>query len=122
MGPKEKLALRYVLTSVFWLGIAGIEGVLMRFRLGGILTEIYDPKHFYGMMTVHPFIGIYGWAYMAVIGAFYYLVPYVLKKELYSKKVANISYWMIVSGVLITWIQAFSLTLHHSTPFIGLYR
>jgi cytochrome c oxidase subunit 1 len=107
MGPREKLALRYVLTSVFWLGVAGIEGLLMRLRLGGMLTEVYEPANFYDMMTVHPFVGIYGWAYMAVIGAFYYLVPHVLNKELYSERIANISYWIIVFGVLITWISGF---------------
>lgn len=115
MGPREKLALKYVLTSVFWLGVAGIEGLLMRFRLANMFTDVYVPEHFYSMMTVHPFVGIYGWAYMAVMGAFYYLVPRVLDKELYSERVAHTSYWMMVAGVLITWISGFSL------EFAGLY-
>lgn len=107
MGPREKLALRYVLTAVFWLGVAGIEGMLMRLRLMNLLADIYVPEHFYSMMTVHPYVGIYGWAYMAVMGAFYYLVPKVLNKELYSERVANISYWVMTLGVLITWLSGF---------------
>ena len=107
MGVREKIALRYVFTSVFWLGVVGIEGLLMRLRLADYLTDIYIPEHFYSMLTVHPFVGIYGWAYMAVMGAFYYLVPYVLKKDLYSERVASLSYWVMVFGVLITWISGF---------------
>jgi cytochrome c oxidase subunit 1 len=109
MGVREKIALRYVFTAVFWLGVAGIEGMLMRLRIANFLIDIYTPEHFYSMLTVHPFVGIYGWAYMAVMGAFYYLVPYVLKRDLYSERVANYSYWTIVFGVLITWLAGFAL-------------
>jgi cytochrome c oxidase subunit 1 len=107
MGPREKLALRYVLTAVFWFGVAGIEGILMRLRLSNFLVELYDLNHFYSVMTVHPFVGIYGWAYMAVMGAFYYLVPKVLNKDLYSERLASITYWTMTIGILITWLSGF---------------
>jgi cytochrome c oxidase subunit 1 len=107
MGPREKLVLRYVLAAVFWLGVAGFEGILMRFRLTGLLAEIYEPLHFYSVMTVHPYVGIYGWAYMAVMGAFYYLVPLILKKEIYSDRLAKLSFWLMIFGVLITWLSGF---------------
>lgn len=107
IGYREKLALRYVLAGVFWLGVAGIEGILMRARLLGYISDFYHPEEYYAVMTVHPYVGIYGWAYMAVMGAFYYLVPLVLKKNLYSERVANISFWMMFFGVLITWLSGF---------------
>jgi len=118
MGPREKLALKYVLAGVFWLGVAGIEGILMRLRILNLLTEIYTPEHYYAMMTVHPFVGIYGWAYMAVMGAFYYLVPVVLKKELYSEWVANLAWYVMMAGVLITWLSGF---LFSYSPLYTLY-
>lgn len=107
LGYRERLTLRFALTAVFWLGVAGIEGILMRFVLSGMLREYYDPAHFYAMMTVHPFVGIYGWAYLAVMGAFYYLVPKVLNRNLYSEKLAEISYWMMTFGVFVTWLSGF---------------
>ncbi|HIQ13604.1 MAG TPA: cbb3-type cytochrome c oxidase subunit I [Thermoprotei archaeon] len=107
LGYREKLALRYVLAGVFWLGVAGIEGILMRARLLGYISDFYHPEEYYAVMTVHPYVGIYGWAYMAVMGAFYYLVPLVLKKNLYSERVANISFWTMFFGVLITWLSGF---------------
>ena len=30
------------------------------------------------MLTAHPIVGVYGFIYMAVFGAFYFLVPYLL--------------------------------------------
>lgn len=107
LGYRERLSLRFVLTAVFWLGVAGIEGMLMRTVLAGGLREVYDAEHFYAMMTVHPFVGIYGWAYMAVMGAFYYLVPKVLGRGLYSERLAGLSYWLITVGVLVTWLSGF---------------
>ena len=109
MGPRERLTLRYVLTAVFFLGVTGIEGLLMRFRLVGELTSLYPPEHYYSMLSMHPFVGIYGWAYMAVMGAFYFLVPVVTQKDLYSERMAHAAYWMMTAGVLITWISGFFL-------------
>ena len=109
MRPRERLALRYVLTAVFFLGVTGIEGILMRLRLVGQLTSLYPPEHYYSMMSMHPFVGIYGWAYMAVMGAFYFLVPFVAKKDLYSERLAHITYWTMAAGVAITWMAGFFL-------------
>ncbi len=109
MGPRERLTLRYVLTAVFFLGVTGLEGLLMRTRLLGQLTGLYPPEHYYSMMSMHPFVGIYGWAYMAVMGAFYFLVPFVSQKELYSERIAHATYWTMTAGVLITWLSGFFL-------------
>jgi len=125
MGAQEKLALRYVLTSLFFLALAGLEGMLMETRLVGVLTSYYIPERFYSMMTAHPFVGIYGWAYMAVMGAFYYLVPRVMNRELYSERIARMSYWGMVAGVLIVWATGFFLdfgalyTLYWPLPVLG---
>jgi cytochrome c oxidase subunit 1 len=125
MGPRERLSLRYVLTALFFLLVAGLEGMLMESRLAGFLADYYVPEKWYSMLTAHPFVGIYGWAYMAVMGAFYYLVPHVLKRDLYSERVAQISYWMMVGGVLVVWGSGFFLdfgalyTLYWPLPVIS---
>jgi len=66
-----------------------------------------DPRHFYAMLSAHPFVTIYGFAYMAVMGAFYYLVPFVLGRDFYSKKVAYASFWLIIIGVITVWTTSF---------------
>lgn len=108
MGPRERLTLRYLLTAVFFLFVTGTEGTLMAAVKAGFLRDLYPPEHYFAMMTVHPYVGVFGWAYMAVMGAFYYLVPYVLKKELYSEKIAELVYWLTTAGVVVAWLSGFA--------------
>ncbi len=103
----EKLTLRYAVVAVIFLAVAGIEGMLMRVRLLNI--PILDYEHYYAMLTAHPYIGIYGWAYTAVMGAFYYLVPKLLKRSLYSIRLANINMWLHIVSLLIIWSSTFFL-------------
>lgn len=120
MNEEERkiLAIRFVIVSIIFLALAGIEGILMRFRIMNTLTELFDEKHFYSMMTAHPFVGVYGWAYMAVMGAFYFLIPYILKKDVYSKKAGYASFWLMLIGVLTVWTTTF---VTHYAPLYTLY-
>jgi cytochrome c oxidase subunit 1 len=70
------------------------------------------------MLTAHPFVLIYGFAYMAVMGAFYFLVPYVLGRDIYSKKAANASFLLMIVGVMTVWTITF---VSHYAPLYTLY-
>ena len=59
------------------------------------------------MMTAHPIVGIYGFAYLCVMGAFYFLVPFLLKKEIRHKKLVLANFWLQIAGVLICWASGF---------------
>jgi len=120
MNEEERkiLSLRFVVVALVFLGLAGIEGLLMRLRIMNLLVDVFDEKHFYSMMTAHPFVGVYGWAYMAVMGAFYFLVPYVLNKDIYSKRAAYASFWLMILGIATIWTTTF---LTHYAPLYTLY-
>ncbi|MCS7126293.1 MAG: cbb3-type cytochrome c oxidase subunit I [Aigarchaeota archaeon] len=120
MNEEERkiLSIRFVVVSLIFLALAGIEGILMRFRIMNTLLEFFDEKHFYSMMTAHPFIGVYGWAYMTVMGAFYFLIPYILKKDIYSRKAAYLSFWLMLIGLIVVWGTTF---LTHYAPLYTLY-
>ena len=112
----QVLSLRYAVVAVVFLGLAGIEGMLMRVQLSNISLNIplllsipMTTDHYYAMLTAHPIIGAYGWAYLAVIAAFYYLVPTLLKKQLYSIRLANCHMWMHVFGLVTVWCSGFFL-------------
>jgi cytochrome c oxidase subunit 1 len=112
----QVLSLRYAVVSILFLGLAGIEGLFMRTQLSdlsytipGLLTVPMTPEHYYAMLTAHPLVGAYGWAYMAVFAAFYYLVPTLVKKPLYSIRLANGHMWMHIIGLLTVWSAGFFL-------------
>jgi len=117
---RKILTLRFVVVSLVFLGLGGIEGVMMRGRVDNIDVPLLGmaPQHFYAILTAHPFVLIYGFAYMAVMGAFYFLVPYVLGRDIYSKKTANASFFLIILGVLAVWTTSF---VTHYAPLYTLY-
>ncbi len=112
----QVLSLRYAVVSIVFLGLAGIEGLFMRTQLSdlsysipGLLSVPMEPEHFYAMLTAHPLVGAYGWAYLAVFAAFYFLVPTLIKKPLFSIRLANGHMWMHIIGLLTVWSAGFFL-------------
>jgi len=106
MTPMQKIALRFVVLGVLYYGLAAIEGMMMR------VVEItpvpfIDDAHFFSIMTVHPMVGIFGSTYMIVFGAFLFLVPFLMKKPIFSLKMANASWMFIGGGTFIMWLAGF---------------
>lgn len=103
----ERLTLRYVILGMGALAVAGIEGLLMRTQL--LNMPLLTDEHWYAILTAHPLVGIYGWAYLCVMGAFLYLVPKLLNKPLFSPRLATITMWTIVGGLALAWSSGFFL-------------
>jgi cytochrome c oxidase subunit 1 len=117
MTPMQKIALRFVVLGVLYYGLAAIEGMMMR------VVEItpvpaIDDSHFFSIMTVHPMVGIFGSTYMIVFGAFLFLVPYLMKKPVFSLTLANASWMFIGGGTFIMWLAGF---LFSYAPLYTLY-
>ncbi|HEY76155.1 MAG TPA: cbb3-type cytochrome c oxidase subunit I [Thermoflexia bacterium] len=123
IGWIEKWTLRFAVVALIFLAMTGFEGILMRTQmaapealtgfertLNAVRIIDHEPTQaelFYAMMTAHPIVGIYGFAYMAVMGAFYFLVPYLLKKEVRHKKLVPVNFWLQTGGVLLCWLSGF---------------
>ena len=103
----ERLTLRFVILGMGALAVAGIEGLLMRTQLMNM--PLLSDEHWYAILTAHPLVGIYGWAYLCVMGAFLYLVPKLLNKPLYSPRLATVTLWMVVGGLALAWSSGFFL-------------
>jgi cytochrome c oxidase subunit 1 len=82
-----------------------MEAVLNSLRPG-----VGDPSTvelYYAMLTAHPIVGIYGFVYMAVFGAFYFLVPYLLDRPIKYKKLVPLNFGLQIIGVMICWSAGF---------------
>ena len=106
MTPMQKIALRFVVLGVLYYGLAAIEGMMMRVVEITPVAAI-DETHFFSIMTVHPMVGVFGSTYMIVFGAFLFLVPYFMKKPIFSLKLANASWMLIGGGTFIMWLAGF---------------
>jgi len=96
MTPMQKIAMRFVVVGLLYYGLAALEGMIMRLYEIKPLPFI-DETHFFSIMTVHPMVGIFGSSYMIVFGAFLFLTPFLMKKPIYSLKMANYS-WIFIGG------------------------
>jgi cytochrome c oxidase subunit 1 len=117
MTPMQKIALRFVVLGVLYYGLAAIEGMMMRVVEITPVAAI-DDGHFFSIMTVHPMVGIFGSTYMIVFGAFLFLVPFLMKKPIFSLKLANASWMLIGGGTFIMWLAGF---LFSYAPLYTLY-
>lgn len=117
MTPMQKLTMRYVLVGVVYYAFAVIEGMIMRiYQVEPI--EAITPPQYYGILTAHPLVGIFGSTYMLVFGAFLFLVPFLMNKPLWSFRLANWTWGLITVGTFVFWLDGF---ISHYAPLYTLY-
>jgi len=117
LTPMQKLTLRFVVVGLIYFGFVVIEGMLMRIYE---ITPVAFIKQnqFFAIMTAHPLVGIFGSTYSIVCGAFLFLVPFLMKKPIWSFKLANWTFIMITAGTFIFWSAGF---ISHYAPLYTLY-
>src|SRR5450759_2253505 len=117
LTPMQKMALRFVVVGLVYYGFVVIEGMLMRIYEVTPVSFI-SQSQFFAIMTAHPLVGIFGSTYMIVFGAFLFLVPFLMKKPLWSLKLAHWTFYLITFGTLTMWTAGF---VSHYSPLYTLY-
>ena len=123
LGWQEKWTLRFAVVGLLFLALAGFEGLLMRTQqydlealvpMEGVLNTVRlgtaptQEELYFSMMTAHPIVGIYGFVYMAIMGAFYYLVPSLLGRDrVRHPRLVQVNFFLQPIGVLICWGAGF---------------
>jgi cytochrome c oxidase subunit I len=117
LTPMQKMTLRFVVVGLVYYGFAVIEGMLMRAYEVTPLPMVGQDQ-FFAIMTAHPLVGIFGSTYSIVFGAFLFLVPFLMKKPLWSIRLANWTCGLIAVGTFVFWGAGF---LSHYAPLYTLY-
>jgi cytochrome c oxidase subunit 1 len=113
----QKLTLKFVVVGLVYFAFAVIEGMIMRIYAVRPIPFI-PSKQFFAIMTAHPLVGIFGSSYSIVFGAFLFLVPFAMKKPLWSFKLANGTFWLLTIGTFVFWSAGF---VSHYAPLYTLY-
>lgn len=117
LTPMQKLVLRFVVVGLVYYAFATIEGMLMRVYQIQPIESIPDYQYF-AVLTAHPLVGIFGSTYSIVFGAFLFLVPFLMKKPLWSYKLGNWTFLLIAIGTFTFWSAGF---ISHFAPLYTLY-
>lgn len=113
----QKITLRFVVVGLIYYGFAVIEGMIMRIYQVEAIAAIGTDQYF-AILTAHPLVGIFGSTYSIVFGAFLFLVPYLMKKPIWSIKLANWTFILIAIGTFVFWAAGF---ITHYSPLYTLY-
>lgn len=117
LTPMQKLTLRFVVVGLVYYAFAAIEGMLMRINAVEPISLI-PANQYFGILTAHPLVGIFGSTYMLVFGAFLFLTPFLMKKPIFNYRMALATFWLIAIGTFIFWFDGF---LTHYAPLYTLY-
>jgi cytochrome c oxidase subunit 1 len=117
LTPMQKNTLRFVVVGLIYYGFAVIEGMIMRiYEVHPI--PLIGKDQFFAILTAHPLVGIFGSTYSIVFGAFLFLVPFLMKKPLWSHKLAVWTMALIGIGTFVFWGAGF---VSHYAPLYTLY-
>lgn len=117
LTPMQRITLRFVVVGLLYYGIAVVEGMIMRiYQIEPI--SFLGESHYFAILTAHPLVGIFGSTYSIVFGAFLFLVPFLMKKPLWSIRLANSTFWLIAIGTFVFWFAGF---VSHFAPLYTLY-
>ncbi|OGC04573.1 cytochrome C oxidase subunit I [candidate division WOR-1 bacterium RIFCSPLOWO2_02_FULL_46_20] len=113
LNPLQKVTLRFVVIALLFYGLTVIEGMMM--RAVQVNIPLLEAEHFFAVLNAHPIVGIFGYSFMLVMGAFYFLVPTFTKKELYSVFLAELNWLVMAAGTGIVWLSSF--IFHYSALY-----
>ena len=86
--------LKFMVVAVTAYGMSTFEGPMLS------LKNVNALAHFTDWIVSHVHIGALGWNGFLTAGMFYWLVPRIFKTELYSKKMANVHFWIGTLGMV----------------------
>lgn len=91
---KDEPILKFFVVSVTCYGMATFEGPLLATKT---LNKI---GHFTDWVIAHVHVGALGWNGFMAFGIIYYIVQKIFKTPLYSKKMAEIHFWLGTLGII----------------------
>ncbi len=86
--------LKFMVVAVTAYGMATFEGPMLS------LKNVNAIAHFTDWIISHVHIGALGWNGFLTAGMLYWLVPKIYKTDLYSKKLANVHFWIGTLGIV----------------------
>ncbi|HHB77858.1 MAG TPA: cytochrome-c oxidase, cbb3-type subunit II, partial [Saprospiraceae bacterium] len=91
---REDPILKFMVVAVTAYGMSTFEGPMLSIK------SVNAIAHFTDWIPAHVHIGTLGWNGFLTFGMFYWMFPRLFGTTLYSKKLANIHFWIGTLGIL----------------------
>lgn len=87
--------LKFMALALTFYGMSTFEGPLMSIK------SVNSIAHFTDWVPGHVHSGTIGWNYMFIAGMLYFLVPKLWNREIYSKGIATLQFWLATVGLVL---------------------
>ncbi len=91
---REDPVLKFMVVAVTAYGMATFEGPMLS------LKNVNAIAHYTDWIVAHVHVGALGWNGFLSFGILYWLIPRIYKTELFSKKLANVHFWIGTLGIV----------------------
>jgi cytochrome c oxidase cbb3-type subunit I/II len=91
---RDNPILKFMVVAVTVYGMATFEGPMLSLKSVNAIT------HYTDWTIGHAHLGALGWNGLLTFGILYWLIPVMWKTELYSKKLANVHFWISTLGIV----------------------
>lgn len=92
---RDDATLKFMVVAVTCYGMATFEGPMMS------LKSVNAISHYTDWTIAHVHVGALGWNGFLTFGMMYWLIPKIFNTKLYSKKLANIHFWLGTLGIVL---------------------
>ncbi|GJQ64713.1 MAG: bifunctional cbb3-type cytochrome C oxidase subunit I/II [Melioribacteraceae bacterium] len=92
---RDEPMLKFMVIAVTAYGMSTFEGPMLS------LKSVNAIAHFTDWIVAHVHTGALGWNGFLTFGMLYWMVPKMWKTELYSKKLANMHFWLGTLGIVV---------------------
>ena len=118
---------KFLLLGSIWYAIVCIQGPIQS------LAWVQRVTHFNNWVIGHSHIAVLGFTGFIALGGMYYVLPYITGRRIYSEKLINVQYWLLLLGLLdfFIWLTAAGLiqgqvwlhggTVYRSVPMLKPY-
>ena len=91
---RSEPVLKFMVVALTAYGMATFEGPLLS------LKQVNAIAHFTDWIVAHVHVGALGWNGFMTFAILYWLLPRIYRTQLYSKKLANVHFWIGTLGIL----------------------
>jgi cytochrome c oxidase cbb3-type subunit I len=84
---------KFVMAGLVWYILTCIQGPVQA------LPIVQTVTHLNNWVIAHSHMGVFGFSGTIALGAIYFMLPRITGKPLYSVRLANIQYWLVLIGM-----------------------
>ncbi len=91
---RSNYLIKFFILGITFYGLQTIQGPTQGLRTISALV------HYTDWVPGHVHMGTMGWVTMTICASIYYMLPQIYKTEIYSVKLANLHFWLVLIGQL----------------------